>query len=454
MSFTRFLSQIQNTRDYGGQIVHVEVIPPREACFAEVEGGIHPALSDALRHQGIDRLYTHQAEALAALRRGEHVTVVTSTASGKTLCYQIPTLEALLQDPEATALYFFPTKALAQDQARGLSRFGEISPSLRFDLGTYDGDTPPDLRRKLRDEGRVILTNPDMLHQGVLPNNARWARFFQNLRYVVIDEVHAYRGVFGSQVANVIRRLSRVCAHYGANPQLICCSATIANPKELAVSLTGREMTLVDSDGSPRGARRFVFWNPPYLEGSTSDRRSPNTEARRLMTELIQDRVQTIAFVRARTTAEVIYRYCQEDLARIGPKLAQAIRAYRGGYLPTERREIERMLFEGDLLGVVSTNALELGIDIGGLDASLIVGYPGTVASMWQQAGRAGRKADESLVVFIGQNAPIDQFLMREPKYFFGQSPEHATIDPDNPHVAVGQLRCALHELPVRGEEG
>ncbi|MDA0748653.1 MAG: DEAD/DEAH box helicase [bacterium] len=454
MDFTRFLNRLRNGYDYDGQVVHVEKIPPRDACFSDVDGGLHPVVSEALGKLGVGQLYTHQAEALRALRSGAHVTVVTSTASGKTLCYQIPTLEALLGDSEATALYMFPTKALAQDQARGLQRFGELNEAMQFVMGTYDGDTPPNLRKRLRDEGRVILTNPDMLHQGVLPNHPRWARFFQNLRYVVLDEVHAYRGVFGSHVGNVIRRLSRICAHYGARPQFVCCSATIANPRELAEALTGRQMTLVDNDGAPRGRRLFAFWNPPFLEGSTSDRRSSNTEARWMLTNLIQARVQTIAFVRARTTAEVIYRYCQEDLSRVSPKLAQSIRAYRGGYLPTERREIEQKLFDGELLGVVSTSALELGIDIGGLDAALVVGYPGTIASMWQQAGRAGRKADESMVVFIAQNAPIDQFLMREPGYFFGQSPEHATVDPDNPHVAVGHLRCALRELPVRGEEG
>ncbi len=454
MDFSKFLTQIRSQYDYGGQISHVETIPPREARFADLAEGLHPKLSGALGRLGIDRLYTHQADAVCALRKGEDVTVVTSTASGKTLCYQLPTLESLLGAEQTTALYLFPTKALAQDQARGLHRFGELDSDLQFVLGTYDGDTPPDLRRRLREEGRVILTNPDMLHQGILPHHARWARFFEGLRYVVLDELHAYRGVFGSHVANVLRRLKRICAHYNASPQFICCSATIANPKELSDSLVGQTTQLVDNDGSPRGARRFVFWNPPFLEGSTSDRRSPNTEARSLFTRLVRDHVQTIAFVRARTTAEVIYRYCQEDLARVSPKLAQSIRAYRGGYLPSERRDIERMLFEGELLGVVSTNALELGIDIGGLDASIIVGYPGTIASMWQQAGRAGRKADESLVLYVAHNAPIDQFLMREPEYFFGQSPEHAAVDPDNPHVAVGHVRCALQELPIRGEEG
>lgn len=454
MDFSKFLRQMRNGYEYAGQIAHIEEIPAREAVYGDVEGDLHPEIAAGLEAQGITRLYQHQAEAVAASRRGEHTVVVTSTASGKTLCYQIPTFEHLLGNPNATALYLFPTKALAQDQARGLLRFGEDREALQAVSGTYDGDTPPDLRRKLREEGQIILTNPDMLHQGILPNHPRWGRFFQSLRYVVIDEVHAYRGIFGSHVSNVIRRLTRICNHYGVTPQFICCSATIANPKDHAESLVGQSMTLVDKDGSPGGRRRFLFWNPPFLEGSTVDRRSPNTEARWWLTKLIQQRIQTIAFVRARTTAEVIYRYCQEDLSRISPKLGNSIRAYRGGYLPSERREIERQLFEGELLGVVSTNALELGIDIGGLDAAIVVGYPGTIASMWQQAGRAGRKADESIVVYIAQNAPIDQFLMRTPGYFFGQSPEHATIDPENPHISIGHLRCALRELPVHPAEG
>ncbi|MCZ6635735.1 MAG: DEAD/DEAH box helicase [bacterium] len=453
MDFSDFLSKLRSGYDYDGQIVHIERLPAQEAQFVPFDD-LHPVVAQALQKQGVTQLYTHQADALSALSKGASITVVTSTASGKTLCYQIPTLDVLLKDGQATALYLFPTKALAQDQARGLVRFGESCSELEFLSGTYDGDTPPNMRKTLREEGRVILTNPDMLHQGILPNHPRWARFLQNLKYVVLDEMHTYRGVFGSHVANIIRRLERICRHYGAAPQFICCSATIANPGELAETLTGRAMQLIENDGSSRGVRHFVFWNPPFLEGTTGDRRSANTEACWLLTRLIQARIQTIAFVRARTTAEVIFRYCQEDLGQISPKLAGAIRAYRGGYLPRERREIERMLFEGELLGVVSTNALELGIDIGGLDAALVVGYPGSIASMWQQAGRAGRQAEESLVVFVGQNAPIDQFLMRNPAYFFGQSPEHATVDPNNPHVAVGHLRCALRELPVRGEEG
>ena len=323
MKFDQFIAHVRRDYGYAGQVAHIETIPAQEAKFVADDYALHPAISDALKQQDIDQLYTHQADALTALRRGEDVVVVTATASGKTLCYQIPTLEALLSDPQATALYLFPTKALAQDQARGLARFGELNEQLKFALGTYDGDTPSNQRKTLREEGRVILSNPDMLHQGVLPNHPRWARFFQNLRYVVLDEIHTYRGVFGSHVANVLRRLMRICAHYGTPPQFVCCSATIANPKEHAEALTGHPMCLIDRDGSPRGKRHFAFWNPPFLEGTTSDRRSSNTEARWLLGKLIHNSVQTIAFVRARTSAEVIYRYVQEDLSLVNQRLGR-----------------------------------------------------------------------------------------------------------------------------------
>ena len=299
MDFSKFLKQMRNGYDYSGQIAHIEDIPAREATFGKLDEPLHPEVAAGLEAQDITELYQHQADAVSAARRGEDVVVVTSTASGKTFCYQIPTFEHLLTQPDSTALYLFPTKALAQDQARGLLRFGQDRTSLQAVSGTYDGDTPPDLRRKLREEGQIILTNPDMLHQGILPNHPKWGRFFQQLRYVVIDEVHAYRGIFGSHVANVIRRLTRICNHYGASPQFICCSATIANPQEHAEGLVGKKMTLVDKDGSPSGRRRFLFWNPPFLEGSLVDRRSPNSEARWWLTKLIQQHVQVIAFVRA-----------------------------------------------------------------------------------------------------------------------------------------------------------
>ncbi len=445
---TKFINSLMSEYDYRGQAVHVETIPPREARYAPLVPPVAPALSSSLEQMGITELYTHQAEAVSRVRAGQDVVVVTSTASGKTLCYNIPVIEALMLDSGATALYIFPTKALAQDQQRGLARFVELEPSLPIKSGTYDGDTPDSTRRKLRENANVILTNPDMLHQGILPSHPSWRRFFAGLRYVVIDEIHAYRGVFGSNVANVVRRLRRVCAHYGSDPTFICCSATIANPGELAEAICGKQVAVVDNDGAPRGARKFVFWNPPRLD-STMERRSSNSEAERIMVELLESGIPTITFVRARVVAELIYKYAVESLQRKAPSLAKKIKPYRGGYLPSERREIERQLFSGELLGVVSTNALELGIDIGSLDASLIVGYPGTIASTWQQAGRAGRKGEESLSVFIAHDLPIDQYLMRHPEYFFGRSPEHAVVNHANPYILVGHLRTAAMELPV-----
>ncbi|MFQ6131285.1 MAG: DEAD/DEAH box helicase [Armatimonadota bacterium] len=453
MDVDAFVREISNQRHYEGQIAHVERLAPREPQFGELTRPMHERVKRVLAEDGIERLYTHQVSAIEAVRRGEDVVVVTSTASGKSLCYHIPVLEELLTDRLAKAVYLFPTKALAQDQLRGLNRFKESDPDLPINAGTYDGDTPANMRRTLRDEGNVILTNPDMLHSGILPNHSRWAQFFASLRFVVVDEIHSYRGVFGSGVANVLRRLDRICRHYNSRPQYICCSATIANPAELARRLTNREMTLVDNDGSPRGPKQFVLWNPPYLDEGKVERKSPNAEAQRLMTELIVDGVQTITFVRARVLAELIYRHCQDQLAEEAPRLRNKIRAYRGGYMAEDRREIERQLFSGELLGVTSTNALELGIDIGSLDACIIVGYPGTIASTWQQAGRAGRGEEESLAVLVGHNSPIDQYLMQHPQYFFGQSPEHAIIDPENPHVLAGHLACAANELPIEFSE-
>ncbi len=430
-------------------LVHVEAIPPRKAQFAELGDPLPQPLSSALAAQGIKQLYVHQAEALTRAREDEDLIVVTGTASGKTYCYLIPVLESLLGDPAATSLLLFPTKALAQDQLKNLEGIQGETPELQFRAGTYDGDTPPRQRSKLREEAALILTNPDMLHSGILPNHARWARFFSNLQYIVCDEIHVYRGIFGSNVANVMRRLQRICRHYGSRPRFICSSATIANPKELAENLTGRPFTLIDKDGAPRGRKHFALWNPPVLSHTTMDRRSSNLEARDLMLSYLRDGYQGITFVRARQVAEVLLRYCQEELSHDGGGIASRVRAYRGGYLPEERREIEGALFAGDLLGVISTNALELGIDVGSLDLSLMVGYPGTIASTWQQAGRAGRTEDESLAVLVAHNTPIDQYLMRHPEYFFSRTPEHAVIDADNPHILLGHLRAAAYELPV-----
>ena len=463
MDANTFLANLGRHSSFARQIVHVQMLPARAAEYSDVAGGLSPAVEDALRMQGIEVLYRHQAEAIQQIRAGNHVVIVTGTASGKTLCYNVPVVESLLDDPLATALYLFPTKALAQDQLRGLGAFTLPGQQPRFLAGAYDGDTPQNLRRKLKDGGNIILTNPDMLHQGILPQHARWHRFFSYLKYVVIDEVHAYRGVFGSHLANVVRRLLRICRFYGAMPQFICCSATIANPREHAERITGQQMTLVEHDGSPRGPKAFVLWNPPPLETAArgdeenwrvgGDRRSSLGEAIQLMSTLVQDKVQTIAFVRTRLSAELLMKGCRERLAPISRKLAESIQAYRGGYLPEERRAIEQRLVKQEILGVASTNALELGIDIGSLDACLLVGYPGSVASLWQQAGRAGRGREQSIVFLIAQNAPIDQYLMSHSGYLFAQNPEQAVVDPDNPHIAVGHVKCAAHELPMLPEE-
>jgi len=441
----KLLGKLEQIAYRTDSLVHVESIPKRRARYRALERPLPDTLSAALQKRGIKKLYVHQADAVEAARRGENVVVVTGTASGKTYCYVLPVLEALLQQPSATALLLFPTKALAQDQLKGLSSLG-----LDFMAGTYDGDTPPRQRSKLREEASLILTNPDMLHAGVLPNHARWARFFSHLRYIVCDEIHVYRGIFGSNVANVMRRLRRICRHYGSTPQFICSSATIANPVELAEGLSGGlPFRAIERDGAPRGRKHFVLWNPPVLSHTSMDRRSSNLEARDLLISFLRDGYQGITFVRARQVAEVLTRYCQEELAKDGGGLAAQVRAYRGGYLPEERREIERALFGGELLGVISTNALELGIDVGSLDLALMVGYPGTIASSWQQAGRAGRTDAESLAVLVAHNTPIDQYLMRHPEYFFSQSPENAVVDPNNPHILLGHLRAATYELPI-----
>ena len=463
MDVETFLKHMKNQPFFQGQTAHVELLPQRQAVWMDVPGGLHASVERALKKQGISKLYCHQAEAIEKVRSGQNVVIVTGTASGKTLCYNIPVLETLIADSMATMLFVYPTKALAQDQLRGLGELQMPEEEVEFLAGTYDGDTPQNLRRRLRNGASVILTNPDMLHQGILPQHARWNRFFTHLKYVVIDEVHAYRGVFGSHLANVLRRLARICRHYGSSPQFICCSATIANPKEHAERVTGQQMELVTNDGSPRGPKRFVMWNPPPLERAArgksedwrvgGDRRSPIWEAVHLLTSLVREGVQTIAFVRTRLAAELIFKNCRDLLRPVSRRMAESVHAYRGGYLPEERREIERRLVNREILGISSTNALELGIDIGSLDACILVGYPGTIASLWQQAGRAGRGREESLVVLVAQNSPIDQYLMTHSDYLFAQSPEQAVVDPDNPHVAIGHIKCAVHELPLSDEE-
>ncbi|MDP6636362.1 MAG: DEAD/DEAH box helicase [Phycisphaerae bacterium] len=463
MDAQTFIKRLDGREFFRGQVAHIEQLPAREARFAHVANGLAPAVEAALAGEGISELYCHQARAIDLINSGWSVVIVTGTASGKTLCYNIPIVQTLMDDPLATALMMYPTKALAQDQLKAVGRLGESVEGVDFLAGTYDGDTPTPLRRKLRNAGNIVLTNPDMLHQGVLPHHARWNRFFANLKYVVIDELHAYRGVFGSHLANVMRRLKRICKHYGSDPQFVCCSATIDNPRKHAERICGRELELVNDDGAPRGPRRFVLWNPPPLETAArgqndnwragGDRRSPIWEAIHLLTSLVKEGVQTIAFTRTRLAAELIFKNSRDRLRMISRKLGESVAAYRGGYLPAERREIERKLSQRELLGLSSTNALELGIDIGSLDACILVGYPGTIASMWQQAGRAGRGLDESIVFLIAQNAPLDQYLMMHSQYLFAQNPEQAVVDPDNPHIVVGHLRCGAHELPLTPDD-
>ncbi len=432
-------------------IARWQVLGSRAARYQTLEPPLPSPVREALEARGIDRLYVHQARALEAFRAGQDVVVVTGTASGKSLCYHLPMLEGLLNDPDATSLYLFPTKALAQDQAQGIVRLALGHPDLtrRLVAGVYDGDTEPATRRKLRDGANLILSNPDMLHQGILPAHARWSRFLSRLKLVVVDEMHAYRGIFGSHVANVLRRLERLIAHYGGRPRYVFCSATIRNPGELAERLVGRSVEVVDDDGAPRGEKHFVLWNPPFVDAARVERRSSNVEGSALFSGLLAHGAQAIAFTKSRVAAELVYRYARERLARGEPELAERIKPYRGGYLPAERRRIEKSLFSGELRGVISTNALELGIDVGGLDAAVLIGAPPTLASAWQQAGRAGRKGGTSSVILVAYNDTVDQYLMQHPDYFFGRSPEAAVIDPHNPYILAQQLACAAYELPL-----
>ncbi len=430
-----------------GELAHVEELAARPATTATLTARLAPELAERLAERGIT-LYAHQAAAAGALLEGEDVVVATPAASGKSLCGQIPVAQALLTAPRASALYLFPTKALAQDQLRGLRAL--LPERLARSVAVFDGDTPQGERAGVRRSARVILTNPDMLHFGILPHHRGWSRFLAGLRYVIVDESHTYRGVFGSHVANILRRLRRLCARYGADPRFLCASATIANPGEHATALTGRPARVVDTDGAPHGGRRFVFWEPPVVDRERGLRASAGSETARLLEMLLKRDVRTLAFVRTRRQAEVVYRNVRERLRASQPGLAERVRPYRASYLAEDRRAVERGLAEGELLGVVATNALELGIDIGDLDATLLAGYPGSIASTWQQAGRAGRAGQESLSVLVAQDNPLDQYLVRHPDFFFGRPHEHARIRHDNPHVLGPHLLCAAYEMPLR----
>jgi len=457
MDARKNLEQLLEGPEFAPNIVINRLLPAQEGIYEDFPKDLDPRVVKAFKSRGIDRIYSHQADVWRLAKNGKNVVVVTPTASGKTLCYNLPCLHELLTDETSRCLYLFPTKALSQDQQAELNEIAsneDGKSGLNVKIATYDGDTPDSLRISARDTGRIIISNPDMLHAGILPNHTKWIKFFSRLKYIVIDEAHAYRGVMGSHVANVLRRLRRVSAFYGSNPQFILCSATIANPAELAKSLIGQDVELVDKNGAPRGEKRIILYNPPLVDAVQGIRKSVVTESRRWMIALLRAGIKTILFAHSRIKTEVAASYVNEDLKNIFNDNSNIrVEAYRGGFLPNERHEIERGLREGDIQGVVSTNALELGIDIGGLDASVVAGFPGSFNSFWQQSGRAGRRGGTSVSVFIASVSPIDQFIMNDPEWFFRKSAEEAHIDPDNPYILTDHVKCACFELPFTDEE-
>src|SRR4051794_3700199 len=457
-------SKAPGGRDADPIVTATRRLPAVAASHAPFPDQTDERLRRALAARGIEQLYTHQAQAFEHALAGRNVVTITPTASGKTLCYNAPVLDAILKDPSVRALYLFPTKALAQDQLSELHSLVELlsakaaeateDPGGVPEIGvfTYDGDTPSDARRAIRGKAHVVLSNPDMLHSGILPHHPRWAKLFENLRFVIVDELHAYRGVFGSHLANILRRLQRICRHYGSDPVFICSSATIANPRELAEGLTGRPFELIERSGAPRGEKFFLFVNPPVVNAQLGIRRSYLSESRRVALEFLKHNLQLILFAQSRLATEILTTYLK-DAYNGPPGASDVIRGYRGGYLPSRRREIERGLRDGAVRAVVSTNALELGIDIGALDVAVMAGYPGTIAATWQRAGRAGRRSTRSAAVLVASSAPIDQFIVRHPSYFFDASPERALIDPDNLHILVDHIKCAAFELPFSAAE-
>jgi DEAD/DEAH box helicase domain-containing protein len=449
MEIQAFLNHLRSQPAYQNQIAHIEHISPRRASYAGLDEPLVAGLQDCLNGHGLSRLYSHQVEAVNHVRRGKNVIVATSSASGKTLCYNIAVMQSMLTEPGARALYLFPTKALAQDQLRKLHEL--FCPDLLppESLATFDGDTPRSERADIRKQGRIILTNPDMLHVGIMPNHQNWATLLRRLKYVVLDEAHIYRGVFGSHVAGILRRLRRLCKLYGADPQFILCTATIANPGEHAERLTGLPCEVVDNDGSPRGWKDFVFWNPPLMDEKKTARRSAHWESTGLFTELVSQGTRTLTFTRTRRLTELIYIYTRQRLQETSYELSRLIMPYRGGYMPEDRRKIEQGLFGGQLLGVVATNALELGIDSGGLEATVLDGYPGSIASTWQQAGRSGRSQGESLSFLVAWDNPLDQYFMRHPDFFFQKGFENVLVNPDNPYILQAHLLCAAWERPL-----
>lgn len=451
MNVAQVIDRLKSDTSFRHNLTAWRTVPARPPRYAGFPDALDSRLVEALKKRGIENLYTHQRESVESVLSGGHVCVVTPTASGKTLCYNLPVLHTLLTNSDARALYLFPTKALSQDQVHELQT---LIDGLKVKIGTYtfDGDTPASARKAIRNAGHIVVTNPDMLHTGILPHHTIWMKLFENLQYVVIDELHHYRGVFGSHLANVLRRLKRICEFYGSNPRFICCSATINNPKEMAERIIERPVRLVDNNGAPAGERHFLFYNPPVVNTQLGIRQSSVKEAARIAAQVLSRNIQTIVFARSRLRVEILTTYLREAVRRLG-KDHNLVRGYRGGYLPTERRTIERGLRDGEIMAVVSTNALELGIDIGSLDVCIMVGYSGSVASTWQQAGRAGRRSGVSLVILVASSAPLDQYIVNHPEYFFEQSPESATVDPNNLIIVTSHLKCAAFEIPFKENE-
>lgn len=445
-NLTKALEVLKHMGMKNDSIRAIKCIPAQEGRYRDYPSEIHPALANALKEKGYDRLYSHQYQSWELLKQGKNIAVVTPTASGKTLCYNLPILDTILKSPSTRAIYLFPTKALSQDQRSELDETIKLLPE-EIRIFTYDGDTPQDARKAIRARGHIVLTNPDMLHTGILPHHTKWIKLFENLKYIVIDELHNYRGIFGSHLANILRRLKRIAAFYGSSPQFVLCTATIANPLEIAQKITEEKVSLVDDNGAPRGEKYFIFYNPPVVNKYLGIRRSYVNESRRVASLFLENNLQTIVFAQSRLTTEVLLTYLKSDIEKKIHKEG-LIRGYRGGYLPLKRREIERGLREGKILGVVSTNALELGIDIGSLDVAVLAGYPGSISSTWQRAGRAGRRSGKSAAVLVARSSPIDQFIVNFPDYFFSKNPERALINPDNLSILVSHVECAAFELP------
>jgi DEAD/DEAH box helicase domain-containing protein len=450
----QLISHLERDKSFLSCVTRWEKIPARQGRYSDLPADLHPVLSAAVKKRGITRLYTHQALSYQHVRAGKNITVVTPTASGKTLCYNLPILQTLLEDPAAKALYLFPTKALSQDQQAELNEV-VLSGDIPVKIYTYDGDTPSSIRVSARDTGRIVISNPDMLHTGILPNHPKWIKFLQNLRFVVIDEVHTYRGVFGSHMTNLIRRLKRILGFYNAHPLFICCSATIGNPLELSQAVIEEQAELIDKNGAPSGSKHLIFYNPPLVDPVQGIRRGVVHEAQKLAAAFLKAGIKTIVFARSRVRTELIASYINKSLANVYTDNRRIrVESYRGGYLPNERRTIEQGLRKGTVQGVVSTNALELGIDIGGLDAAILAGFPGSIASSWQQAGRAGRSTTVSLAVIIASASPLNQYIINHPEYFLEKSPESGWINADNMYILLDHLKCAVFELPFKQSDG